>query len=387
MLDFRPIPGLFNPDADLSITFLSSNGMPYIQRTLDPWYRATRPGPGMQSRGFGEPVPSYLQDEAASPLACLEQIQLCATGMPADPPCSKLGPYGDLPANTNAAIGTDANGNVNNDVLDRIKWFHAILMTPSQTMVEGMLRTLMSEALTSRDKILYGAQGAIADNQWQLDTQLWFSAILASTQAAFVQALLPAPDPRLEATRVTEEDEQIQAMCQSQVRAPLPLSHAHPYATLKLGLSLTHTWQKIRSTAYSSFSIFGLAFIAGLGGLIVIVSYTLEAMLACLVRRGRLAPATSYAFREWTTNSTLQLQRLAHQGAGIGSWSGGTDIVPVTYPGEKLAVLDLDDPQLPQFVRVADGVDFQLLSPSPSPSPPPQQREQNKTKPHIVYVS
>lgn len=47
-------------------------------------------------------------------------------------------------------------------------------------------------------------------------------------------------------------------------------------------------------------------------------------------------------------SSTLQLQRLAHQGViGVGSWTGGVDDVPLTKAGEDLALLDLKDPNLP----------------------------------------
>lgn len=46
---------------------------------------------------------------------------------------------------------------------------------------------------------------------------------------------------------------------------------------------------------------------------------------------------------EWSVNETLQQQRLAQEGSGIGTWSRGTKSVPITRPGELLAVLDLTD--------------------------------------------
>lgn len=48
-----------------------------------------------------------------------------------------------------------------------------------------------------------------------------------------------------------------------------------------------------------------------------------------------------YTFLEWSTNETLQLQRLAYQGLGSGSWSGYADAIPTTQPGEELGNLPL----------------------------------------------
>lgn len=97
--------------------------------------------------------------------------------------------------------------------------------------------------------------------------------------------------------------------------------------------------QKVLSTDYASFSLFGLYFTYITGALIILASYTLGLLLACLHRtRGCLE---HHAFLEWATDETLQLQRLAYQGLGSGSWSGYTDAVPRTRPGEALGSLPL----------------------------------------------
>lgn len=51
-----------------------------------------------------------------------------------------------------------------------------------------------------------------------------------------------------------------------------------------------------------------------------------------------------YAFAEWQANSTLQLQRLAHENLGLGTWSKTNESVPVTEPGDVLGVLDISNP-------------------------------------------
>lgn len=77
--------------------------------------------------------------------------------------------------------------------------------------------------------------------------------------------------------------------------------------------------------------------------------------MSCIqTRRG----ANVYARLEWGTNETLQLQRLAHEELGVGTWEGCAGDVPVTKRGERLAVLDLGDldhPRLKAPLAVGDG--------------------------------
>jgi hypothetical protein len=56
-----------------------------------------------------------------------------------------------------------------------------------------------------------------------------------------------------------------------------------------------------------------------------------------------------YSRLEWCTNGTLQLQRLAQEEMGFGTWRGCTKDVPTTQSGEKLAVLDITDAAHPCF--------------------------------------
>jgi hypothetical protein len=47
---------------------------------------------------------------------------------------------------------------------------------------------------------------------------------------------------------------------------------------------------------------------------------------------------------EWTLYELLQLQRMAYEGYGIGTWSGQTDLVPVTMFGEKFSLPSTNPP-------------------------------------------
>jgi hypothetical protein len=107
------------------------------------------------------------------------------------------------------------------------------------------------------------------------------------------------------------------------------------------------------SVAHVSFSILGLFAISFCGGLLVLISILIEPITFRLRRRWRL---NDYTHLEWCTNQTFQLQRLAHEGIGVGIWTGATEDVPTTVTwSEPLAMLDLTDRKHPKL-REPDGV-------------------------------
>lgn len=99
--------------------------------------------------------------------------------------------------------------------------------------------------------------------------------------------------------------------------------------------------QKILSTQYVSFSLFGLYFTYGMGTLIIVASYVLEPIFDCLYRRRKYK---EYTYLEWAATETLQLQRAGYQGIGSGTWSGYTKTIPRTKPREILGNLALAYP-------------------------------------------
>lgn len=112
---------------------------------------------------------------------------------------------------------------------------------------------------------------------------------------------------------------------------------------------LTHNYpQKIKSTDYTSFSLFGIYFTYITGLTIIITSFTLEPVIACLYRRDqtRKLKRGEYRYLEWASNGTLQLQRLAYQGIKSGKWSGYTDDIPMTESGALLGDLTTSYPEV-----------------------------------------
>ena len=73
-----------------------------------------------------------------------------------------------------------------------------------------------------------------------------------------------------------------------------------------------------------SFSTLGVAIIIGLGGLIIIVHIILEYAVTNVV------PTRNTNLIRWAIDDKLQLQRLAFEGAHMGTWKSGIGAVPTT---------------------------------------------------------
>lgn len=107
--------------------------------------------------------------------------------------------------------------------------------------------------------------------------------------------------------------------------------------------------QKIRSKDHTSFSVVGLGVTFGVGLLLVLLSYLLDPIMTCLQRRRGIA---EYKRLKWSTDAFLQLQRLAYEGAGQGTWSYADGDVPVTKKDDMLAGLNLMDPRHPRIANL-----------------------------------
>jgi hypothetical protein len=78
----------------------------------------------------------------------------------------------------------------------------------------------------------------------------------------------------------------------------------------------------------------------------MLVATWIESIAAHVSRRwGHGTKQASYALLEWEHNSALQLQRLAHQAVGSGTWTRTAQAIPVTESGDTLGILDISDPK------------------------------------------
>lgn len=125
--------------------------------------------------------------------------------------------------------------------------------------------------------------------------------------------------------------------------------------------------------------MFGLCFTLTLGLLLVITSYLLEPISGLLYRRKGYK---KHAHIDWITTTTLQLQRLAHEEIGMGTWSKCLDTVPTTKPGDHLACLDILDPDHP-VLRPALNTKHRALPISSLPS----KSEKHTMNPESLEIS
>ena len=336
---FIPLPGLTNilPGSDYTILFLSSNGGRFLAPVYDDWYRTTSQQTHKMTSGFaktdGYPdfrITLYYQDEPASPLGCVEQAQYCIIGPNSNPICTPLSSWWDIMTRYLYELpGMLVNGNESAQ-LSRLFWFASVLLDvgftwPIQYLQANVLQSWFSRPMSCR--------GPLPANQWQIEVKHMFATALANLQHNVINSIALPNVPYIQNfTRPPLTDAE-QDLCRS---------------------------QKIRSTAYASFSMFGLACVATFGGLVIAISYSIETIIACLHRQGKFK---DYPYYEWVSNSTFQLQCLAHQGAGAGTWSGGTDEIPFTVDEEKLGLLDFSDRKLPILRPVRkEGLKTQVMT-------------------------
>lgn len=208
--------------------FLSANGVLFSEPTRDDWYRANNPCTQLFNNVDEGLRTFYCAEEAASPLACLEQYQVCNGDRSR---CSRVGSFGDAWGNSPELFGITyddmaraANGEHISDAVSRFTWFMSVTrMLP--TNLGGLVAYLGTQGLASQQNFASGIQGPIPPNQWQLDVTHWWSTSLALLQAAFVESARGPADPALNATRNLPFDQAQQGMCWNQVRASTCLSY------------------------------------------------------------------------------------------------------------------------------------------------------------------
>lgn len=216
--DFEPIPELFLPDADLMVVFLEPQGIVFLNKTSDPWYRATVPFIKSWFRYGSQQL--YTMDEAASPLGCAVRYQYCDHKKK----CGNLASFTDAATssalnlfhfNPSDILGSFQASYEGDSTVKRFAWFQAI--TQSAADLYSMINSIGSSSLLSSQHLVQGGMGPLPDNQWQLDVSHWFAIHMASLQAAFVSTARGPIDEALRPYGTTTTNEYQRAMCKNQV--------------------------------------------------------------------------------------------------------------------------------------------------------------------------
>ncbi|KAH8881178.1 hypothetical protein GQ53DRAFT_888933 [Thozetella sp. PMI_491] len=314
--NLNPMPELQVPDSDINLFFLSSKDILFALETEDPWYNATNPWKYHLyfKTNNGSNTRPYFASEPASPLGCAIQEQFCNSQAGGRPVCSKL-----LTANDAAKAGINSVFS-DNETFSMLNWWGNAAFGPIPFLSE-IPAILGSHSLDSKYRLeKQGIQGPIPINQWQLDVQHWHEIYLAAMQVMLTESAT-GPSENMSLFYSGPSDYAKQYMCEN---------------------------QKILSSAHLSFSVLGVGVVVAVGGSIILVSYIIDPILTCMQKR---SGKRQYQVLEWSTNGTLQLQRLAFENAGANTWSKATGSIPTTLFGQKLPLLDLSDLKHPKFRR------------------------------------
>ncbi|KAI1753937.1 hypothetical protein F4782DRAFT_539243 [Xylaria castorea] len=327
---FVPADSIFRPDADLSVILLATNGVLHTKPSSDQWYRVSPTSLNVGSSGSTDSQdskPYFLPLEDASPLGCTQQWQFCRQSANN---CGSLRSFSDAVASA-AIIFNTTDEDLTNIVYNgtsaaQFHYFKTVIAEGPGLVT--VLEQMGPTSLISQKSLIASRQGPLPFDQWQLDVIHWFDIQMAGLQLSFLRTAYFNPTgelvPLLQSRRnFTHQAENI--LCMN---------------------------QKIQSTAHSSFSLFGLIFTYVVGFVIITTSFLLELIFWLLYKKRGY---NKYATLEWTANTTLQLQRLAHEGLGFGTWSQGTDKIPVAKSGDTLGCLDYTNPDHPVLITSVRG--------------------------------
>jgi hypothetical protein len=308
---FLPIPILERPDADGALSFLSSNDIPFLGEVNDPWFSARRFSGKTASETGYKAVENdeklYFRDEPSQVVGCTQQWQICNPNQPKETGCTPLTSGEQARHLADPLWSSEAQR-------DLFKWAHVSFgFIPAAPWMGGhsLLAFLTLSAYF---------QARLSDNQWEQEMERFFQQGLAAMQRNKIERAAGYSDSSLRHLIVLAETAAQKEACSRQI---------------------------VRSPGYTSFSVLGLSVILVLSVLITITSLAIPMILArSALKSNRKA---SYKSLEWSANSILQLQRLAHEAAGFGTWSKTNGEHPVTEIDEKLAVLEISNMKHPRL--------------------------------------
>ncbi|KAI1260476.1 hypothetical protein F5Y18DRAFT_441828, partial [Xylariaceae sp. FL1019] len=315
---FELIDALTRTDADTYLMMLSGNGVVNVEPSDDPWYNVSKTATDTLVTGSTEidHLSVYLPQAPASALACADQHQFCNT----------KGDCGPLASLRDAIAGAAPIFNTTYAQLDELNptteeaaqfLYFTSAFFDFDASISGVVSKLGPSALQSQDKMDAGVQGKLPSNQWQLDIVHFWDISMAIFQDIYSDSAFGSNDPALQSLRLNYTSSRFDKPCHN---------------------------QKIKTTAFTSLSVFGILFTYIAGFLLILISHCLESASAWLHRKRAYG---QFRHLEWTTNATMQLQRLAHEAIGEGEWCKATEDVPTTRENQLLGLLDISNPKHP----------------------------------------
>lgn len=211
-------------DADVTLVFLSGEGVAHTAPSNDDWYRIspTRVNDNPEHNITLSPAGIFLPLEPASPLACAEQYQFCYRDTQH---CGILGSLLDARSSLADIIkSTTASQHSTLGNHDSFTYFIKAGFSSYQSgRIGKLIGQLGPSSLASRDSLATAIQGPLPSNQWQLDVIRWFDISKALLQAAYLEISYFNPsDQSLLPFRTNFTSPGLQKLCKNQVSEPLP---------------------------------------------------------------------------------------------------------------------------------------------------------------------
>ena len=296
--DYYPGPSAANvssflPDADFNVTesdlvivFLS-NRAAYTSPVNDPWFKATL------NTSVG-PSNFYLADQPVTAIGCTEQYQFCNGDR-----CTSMAGI------TSFRTIPDLGFNKLQEAL------YTLLSTYTTFMQLATIFQFLRNDLLLANQLTYGSlplSSTPDTDHWKKEVENLHSTCLAGMQAHGI--LHAAPGNSVFKKNINVHD------------------FVNPETTPE-NINLCNN-QKFKSSAYASFSVFGLALIASICFTIILLNLTVPPIVGWVQKKWSSSQGVvSVSRRAWIEDDVLQLQRIALEAKGLGPWSGRSHTVPV----------------------------------------------------------
>ncbi|KAL9615740.1 MAG: hypothetical protein Q9160_009297 [Pyrenula sp. 1 TL-2023] len=292
--DFIPIPELRLQDAKVDLFFLSSNEIAFSQPCDDDWFSAHQEYNWVEGVNSTQRTPLYQSDLLVSVLGCSHREQMCN---PNKKNCSSLVHPTSLDSVVDSLWDTDKQSATSRYVLTAGQSYFS--------RYNEIVKILRESALMASESLIDGIKGPLPSNQWQKEVLFWHDQYMAVMQRALLEIATGPSRDSINRIIHTPTSGGGKELCHSQVSSDIHLTIHPDVAAEQLNQErIVRFLQKWRKSSI-------------------------------------------YPRLEWITNESLQLQRLAHEELGAGTWSGGTKIIPTTAKGECLAVLDVSNKKHP----------------------------------------